>query len=269
MNEHSAHPAKWASLELRIAEQVAWLTLNRPDAANSVNLTLAKELLEATLLCEDAGVRAVVITGAGKVFCTGGDLKEFGGQGERLSAHLRETTVYLHAALTRLAHLEAPVIAAVNGVAAGAGMSLACACDLAIAAESARFTLAYTRAGLSPDGSGTWYLPRLIGQRRAMELALTNRTLSAAEALSWGLVTRVVADDQLMAEVESLATQLASGPTRSFGATKRLLLASWDHSLETQLELESQSIASLGASHDGVEGIAAFLEKRTPRLTGY
>ena len=242
--------------------------IHRPEAANSINLPLAKELLEASFACENTAVRAVILTGIGKVFSTGGDLREFHEQGPRLPAHLRETTVYLHAALSRLARLRAPVIAAVNGVAAGAGMSLACACDLVIAAESARFTLAYTRVGLSPDGSGTWFLPRIVGHRRALELALTNRVLNAAEAQEWGLVTRVVADHQLEDETLALAAALADGPTAAYGATKRLFHESWTTSLESQMNLETESIVRLGETHDGREGMLAFLEKRAAEFRG-
>lgn len=255
-------------LRLEQDGMIATVTLERPDAANSINLELAQELLQAAQACDDPGVRAVILTGSGGTFSSGGDLKEFVAQGERVSAHLREVTVPLHAALVRFARLNAPVITAVNGVAAGAGMSLACAGDLVLAAESARFTMAYTRVGLSPDGSGTWFIPRLIGHRRAMELALTNRVLSATEAAEWGLVNRVVSDLALMTEAEALARDFAHGPSLAYGATKRLLVATWTNSLEAQLELESRSIAQLGESSDGREGIAAFTEKRKAEFQG-
>lgn len=255
-------------IDLALSNGVATITINRPEAANSINLELARELLASALKCEDSEVRAVLLTGNGRAFSTGGDLKEFSLQGDGLSAHLRETTVYFHAAISRLARLHAPVIAAVNGVAAGAGMSLACACDIVLAAESARFTMAYTRVGLSPDGSGTWFIPRLIGHRRALELALTNRVLTAAEALEWGLITRVVPDDQLLSDAQALARDLAGGPTRAYAAAKRLIHSSWTESLESQLELETESIAALGGATDAVEGIQAFLEKRAPEFQG-
>jgi 2-(1,2-epoxy-1,2-dihydrophenyl)acetyl-CoA isomerase len=164
--------------------------------------------------------------------------------------------------------MNAPVVAAVNGVAAGAGMSLVCAADLAIAAESAKFTMAYTRAGLAPDGSSTFFLPRLVGVRRAVELMLTSRMLSAQEALEWGIVSRVVPDAQLPAEAAALASELAAGPTGAFGTVKKLVLASAAASLETQMELEARGIADAGRSADGREGIAAFLEKRAPKFRG-
>lgn len=168
-----------------------------------------------------------------------------------------------HAAVSRLTRMDPPVIAAVNGTAAGAGMSLACACDLVLAAESARFTMAYTKVGLTPDGSSTYFLSRLVGLRRALELALTNRVLSAQEAFDWGIVSRVVADGELMAQADALAADLASGAA-ALGASKRLLYGGWTETLETQLEHESQTISDISRTKDGKEGIATFLEKRAP-----
>jgi 2-(1,2-epoxy-1,2-dihydrophenyl)acetyl-CoA isomerase len=156
----------------------------------------------------------------------------------------------------------------VNGVAAGAGLSLAACCDLAVAAETATFTSAYTRIGLAPDGSSTYFLSRLLGPRRAMELYLTNRVLTAAEALDWGLVNRVVPAGSLLAEADKLARQLAEGPTGAFASVKALLQSAGNESLETQMELESRAIAAAGASADGQEGIRAFMAKRPPRFTG-
>ena len=160
------------------------------------------------------------------------------------------------------------LIAAGQGAAAGAGMSLVCARDLVVAGEAARFAMAYTRAGLSPDGSGTWFLPRLVGRQRALELMLTNRMLSAQEALEWGIVTRVVPDAEVEAAARKLAGELAAGPTRAYGLVKRLVLSSASESLETQMELEAAGIADSAASADGREGIAAFLGKRAPTFRG-
>jgi 2-(1,2-epoxy-1,2-dihydrophenyl)acetyl-CoA isomerase len=250
-----------------VRDSIARITLNRPDGANALNVDLAKELMDAALQCdEDPAVRAVIITGAGRMFCAGGDLKSFAAQGEKLPAHLKEVTTYLHAAVSRFTRMDAPVIAAVNGVAAGAGMSLACSCDFVLAAESARFTMAYTRAGLTPDGSSTYFLPRLVGLKRALELTLTNRMLSAAEAQAWGIVTRVVPDASLQTETDALATQLASSATVALGAAKRLLHDGWTGTLETQMEQEARAIAAMGHTRDGREGIAAFLEKRAPQF---
>ena len=164
--------------------------------------------------------------------------------------------------------MDAPLIAAVNGSAGGAGMSLCLFADLVLAAESAKFTLAYTRAGLSPDGGSTYFLPRIVGLRRALELALTNRVLGAQEALDWGIVTKVVPDSELQAEAQALASQLASGATRAFGAARRLLHHSFAESLETQMELEAQAIANQARTRDAREGIAAFIAKRKASFTG-
>lgn len=249
-------------------EGLALLTLRRPETSNAVHLELARDLHEATLdLASTPGVRAVLLRGEGKTFCAGGDLKSFVGRDD-LPRYLRDITTYLHAALARLAELEAPVVAAVQGAAAGAGFSLACSCDLVLAARSARFVMAYTRIGMSPDGSGSWYLPRLVGLQRALDLALTNRMLSADEAAEWGIVSRVVEDDALEVESLALATQLAEGPTGALGRAKRLLRTSFDNALERQMEVEAQLLATSAASEDGREGIDAFLAKRTPRYTG-
>ncbi|MBI3303240.1 MAG: enoyl-CoA hydratase/isomerase family protein [Deltaproteobacteria bacterium] len=250
-------------------DSVVRITLNRPDAANALNVDLARDLMHAALQCdEDPMIRAVIVTGAGRMFCAGGDLKSFAAQGENLAYHLKEVTTYLHAAMSRFTRMDAPVIAAVNGTAAGAGMSLACACDFVLAAESARFTMAYTRAGLTPDGSSTYFLPRIVGLKRALELTLTNRMLSAQEAQEWGIVTRVVPDANLLAEADTLAAQLAAGAPGALGAAKRLLHSGWTETLETQMELETRAIAARAHTADGREGIAAFLEKRAPQFKG-
>ena len=257
------------SLRFELSDGVARVTRAREKAGNALDLTMAKALMETALRCdEDAGVRAILITGAGKMFCAGGDVGSFASAGEQMPSLVKEITTYLHAALSRFARMRAPVIAAVNGMAAGAGMSMACAADLAICAESARFTMAYTRVGLAPDGSSSYHLPRLIGNRRTLELMLTNRVLSAQEALDWGMVNRVVPDDQLHPESEKLAKQLADGPTGAFASVKRLVLASASHALEAQMELESRAIADAARSADGREGVQAFVEKRAPQFEG-
>lgn len=260
---------EYDTLEFDVHDGVAHITLNRPDAANALNMEMGQELLRAVLRCdEDTEVRAVLISGAGRMFCVGGDLKSFTEQGEQLPHHLKDLTTYLHAAVSRMARMDPPVVAAVHGAAAGAGLSLACASDLVVAAESARFTMAYTNAGLTPDGSSTYYLPRLVGFRRAMELALTNRQLSAQEALEWGIVTRVVPDEDLLENAAALASQLAAGATRALGAAKRLLHAGWTETLETQMENETQTIAEMASTEDAHEGIASFLEKRPAEFEG-
>jgi 2-(1,2-epoxy-1,2-dihydrophenyl)acetyl-CoA isomerase len=201
------------NLNFDVQDGLAHLTFNRPNAANSFNLDMTREFLEAATICsEDPKIRAVLLTGAGRFFCAGGDLKGVAAARDQVSKFVAETADTLHAAISKFARMNAPIVAAVNGPAAGAGMSVVCMTDIALAAESAIFNMAYTAAGLAPDGSSTYFLPRVVGIRRAKELMLTNRTLSAAEAHAWGIVERVVPDDELIAETEKLARTLASEP---------------------------------------------------------
>jgi 2-(1,2-epoxy-1,2-dihydrophenyl)acetyl-CoA isomerase len=259
----------YQTLRFATDDGLARITLARPDHANALDLTMMRELMLAAIACdEDPSVRAILIDSEGRLFCAGGDLAEFARAGDGLAKLLKEATVYLHAAISRLVRTRAPVIAAVQGHAAGAGFSLAMACDLVLAAASSRFTMAYTRAGLVPDGGSTYFLPRAIGRRRTLELMLTNRTLSAAEALEWGLVTRVVEDDQLAAEAVRLAREIAQGPTGAFGGVKRVVLRSESETLESQMEIEARAIADAARSADGREGIRAFLAKRPAKFTG-
>lgn len=259
----------YQTLLLERADAVATITLNRPDAYNALNLALGRDLFHAVLeVDEDPAVRCVVLTGAGKAFCGGGDVKEFAESLPRIGVLVKELTTYVHGAVSRLARTPKPVIVAVNGVAAGGGLSLALSGDLVLAGESARLTMAYSRIGATPDGSSSYYLPRLIGLRRALELYLTNRVLTAREALEWGLVTRVVPDAELRGATEALARELAQGPTRAFGDAKRLFHQSTHESLETQMELESQAIAASGHTEDFREGVTAFAGKKTPAFRG-
>jgi 2-(1,2-epoxy-1,2-dihydrophenyl)acetyl-CoA isomerase len=259
----------YQTITLKREAAVATITLNRPDAFNALSMTLGRELFNATLeVDDDPAVRCVVITGTGKAFCAGGDVKDFVEALPRIGAHIKELTTYLHGAISRLARSDKPVIMAVNGIAAGGGMSLALAGDLVVAAESARFTMAYSKIAATPDGSSSYFLPRLVGLRRAMELYFTNRVLSARDALEWGLITRVVADAELGAAVAALAGELAQGPTKAFGAAKRLFHQSTWESLETQMELEAQAIAASGRTDDFRGGVTAFAEKRTPSFRG-
>ena len=258
----------YQTIRMESADGVATITFDRPERGNSMDMEVMRELMHASLYCDESPeVRAVIITGAGRFFCAGGDLASFGTADDTASL-IKEMTVYFHAAVSRFNRMDAPVIAAVNGMAAGAGFSLVSACDIVLAASSARFASQYTAAALSPDGSSTFFVPRLVGMRRAAELMLTNRMLSAAEALEWGLITRVVDDDRLMEEAREAAGRLAAGPSRAYGAVKRLLADSFSASLETQMEMEARSIAALSVSPDGREGVRAFLEKRPPRFTG-
>ena len=254
-------------MELSVDAGVATITLNRPDAGNAIDLAVAQGLCDVATECtERRDVRAILLRGAGRNFCVGGDLKSFAPHGSAMGRHLKDVTTALHPAISRLARADAPVIAEVNGSAAGAGFSLVCSADLVVAAASARFLMAYTKIGLSPDGSSTWFLPRLVGARRAAELTLTNRMLSAAEALECGIVTRIVGDDELATEAAALARAIADGPREGHAASKRLLRNSLDNTLETQMELETLALSECANSADGQEGIAAFLDKRAPNF---
>ena len=242
---------------------VTRIVLNRPDAANGMNDTLTRELAVAAALCDNVATKVVTITGAGRFFCAGGDLKAMAAAPDA-GEFVKGIADDLHRALSTFARMDAVVITAVNGTAAGAGFSLAVTGDLVLSAESAKYTMAYTKAGLSPDGSSSYYLPRLIGIRRTQQLMLTNRTLSAAEALDWGLVTEVVADADLAARTDALAQEMAGTSRTSNGTVKRLLLGTYRTGLEEQMELEGRYIADCARSADGQEGIAAFLGKRAP-----
>ena len=214
-----------------VREQVAYITLNRPEVSNAMNLEMSREFYEAVCECEQSSdVRAVLITGAGRAFCSGGDVKSFAAQKPgTLRAYYQRLTLHLHQAIHRVARMRAPVVMAVNGTAGGGGMSLACSGDIVLASESACFSMAYTQIGLTPDGSSTYYLPRIIGLRRTLELALTNRVLSVHEAESIGLVTRVMPDHQLMAYAQTLVADLAKGPTRAYEGVKTSPLQRDEH----------------------------------------
>ena len=244
---------------------IAKIELNRPDAANGLDTLMASELKQAAKLCDgDPELKAVILSASGRFFSAGGDIKQMLSQGEAVGDAIKSLADDLHSAISILSRMQAALIVAVNGVAAGAGFSLAMVGDIVLAGQSASFTMAYTRAGLCPDGSSSYFLPRLVGLRRAQELMLTNRTLSATEARELGLVTRVVADDDLQAEVDKVAGELAQGARLSTAYVKKLLLASAGNDLETQMELEGQLVAQCAASPDGREGIQAFVEKRKP-----
>src|SRR3990172_2799976 len=187
----------YQTLLFKLTDGVATVTLNRPDAANAINLEMGRDLMHVAIRCdEDPRIRAVILKANGKMFCAGGDVKSFAAVEEDLPVVIKELTVYLHAAVSRFARMRAPVVAAVHATAAGAGFSLAMAADFVVAARAAKFTMAYTGIGLAPDGSSTWVLPRLIGARRTAELMITNRVLTAEEALAWGVVDRLGGDDR-------------------------------------------------------------------------
>jgi 2-(1,2-epoxy-1,2-dihydrophenyl)acetyl-CoA isomerase len=260
---------RYETITLDAAQGVATITLNRPDAYNALSIALGRELFHAVLeVDEDPAVRCVVVTGAGRAFCGGGDVKEFVQSLPRIGVVIKELTTYIHGVVSRLVRTPKPVVTAVNGVAAGGGLALALAGDLVVAAESARFTMAYSRIAATPDGSSTYWLPRLVGLRRAMELFYTNRVLTAKEAVEWGLATRAVPDAEFAEAVRRLVAELAQGPTLAFGRGKRLLHLSTTESLETQMEHESQAIARSGHTEDFAEGVRAFAEKRPPVFRG-
>ncbi|MBX5475405.1 MAG: enoyl-CoA hydratase/isomerase family protein [Thermoleophilia bacterium] len=253
-----------AEVEVTRDGAVQTITLNRPDVLNAFNRALHAGLRDALTQARDPEVRAVVITGAGRGFCAGQDLKEFG-EMPNIGAGLRET---YHPNVLAIRALEKPVIAAVNGACAGAGLSLACACDLRIASDAATFVPGFVGIGLVPDSGGTFFVHRLLGAGRAFEWMTSNRRLSAAEAYAWGLVSEVVEADAFPARVAELAATLAAGPTRAIGMTKRLFDHADTATLEEQLELEAQLQAAAAASEDFREGVAAFVEKRAPAFRG-
>jgi 2-(1,2-epoxy-1,2-dihydrophenyl)acetyl-CoA isomerase len=244
---------------------VLTITLNRPDVLNAFNAAMHQALGEALEEAADASVRAVVLTGAGRGFCVGQDLTEFresaGDIGDRLRGNY-------HPNLLAIRHLEKPVIAAVNGAAAGAGLSFACACDLRIAADSASFVPAFINIGLVPDSGGTYFVTHLLGHARAFEWMTSGRKLSAAEAHQWGLVSEVVESDALAARAAEVAAEYAARPTRGVGMSKRLFAQALENTLEEQLELEAELQTAATRTNDFKEGVAAFLEKRDPEFSG-
>jgi 2-(1,2-epoxy-1,2-dihydrophenyl)acetyl-CoA isomerase len=253
-----------ADVEVTQDGAVRTITLSRPDKMNAFTRGMHAELLAALKEARDPEVRAVVVTGAGRAFCAGQDLTEFGETGD-VGAALRET---YHPNVAAVRALEKPVIAAVNGACAGAGLSFACACDIRIASDAAAFVPGFVGIGLIPDAGGTYFIHRLLGAPRAFEWMTSNRRLTAAEAHAWGLVSEVVEADALAARAAELAAFYASMPTRAIGMTKRLFDHADTATLDEQLELEAQLQAVAAQSDDFREGVAAFLEKRAPKFTG-
>jgi len=245
---------------------IARLTLNRPERLNSFTVEMHEEVQDA--LGKLDGARVLVLTGAGRGFCAGQDLNDRAvapGQSVDLG-HSVET--YYNPLIRKLTSLPFPVIARVNGVAAGAGANIALACDMVIAAKSAKFIQSFASIGLIPDSGGTWVLPRLVGQARALGLALTAEPLPAEQAAEWGLIWRAVADEALDGEVDALAAKFASAPTRGLAAIKRMIRGSWSRGLDEELDLQRDTMRELGMSEDYREGVAAFMEKRAPNFTG-
>ena len=252
-----------------VEQGVARLTLNRPDKLNSFNVAMHQEVRQALGRVVSDGSRVLVLSGAGRGFCAGQDLGDRavspGGQGVDLGESIEK---FYKPLVLALRNLPMPVIAAVNGVAAGAGANIALACDLVIAARSASFIQSFSKLGLVPDSGGTWFLPRLVGNARALGLALLGDKLSAEQAAQWGLIWRCVDDGELKATTDSLAAHLAQAPTLGLARTKQAIYEAWQRSLEQQLDQERDLQRELGRSHDYAEGVAAFTQKRTPTFTG-
>ncbi len=254
-------------VEVDEASGVGMVTLNRPDALNALTVPMKVELLAAfqSLAGEDR-VRALVLTGAGRAFCAGQDLRErLEPDAAPLGVEVRER---YNPIILAMRALPKPIVGAINGVAAGAGASLAMACDIRIASEAASFALAFGRVGLVPDSGATWFLPRLVGSTRAAELALLGDPVSAGDSVRLGLVGRVVAAEQLATEASSVAARLAAGAPRAIALTKQALNASWERDLGTALEAEADLQDTAGRTRDHAEGLAAFMEKRPARFTG-
>lgn len=264
-------PAEFETVDFALDGAVATITLNRPERLNAWNVQLGEELGAALGQCEAPGIRCVVLTGAGRAFSSGADLKAIleeaatGGEGADVARILRER---YHPLLRSVRQLQKPVVAAVNGIAAGIGCSLALACDLIVARESAAFMLAFVRVGLVPDGGSTQFVPAAAGKARAFEMAMLGEQVPADRALEWGLINRVVADDDFDAEVAALARRLAAGPTNAHWLIKRALNESVFGRLDEQLELEASLQQEAAASADFREGLMAFVEKREPAFSG-
>src|SRR5256885_3472381 len=248
---------------------VAHVRLNRPEASNGMNVPFLKALYEALMVVHgEPRARAVLLSGEGPHFCAGGAVHPFAAQGEALPDYLREATPWLGSCASALTRLEAPVVAAVHGYAAGGGgFGLVCAADLVVAGESAKFLLGATRVGMAPDAGGSVTLARIVGLRKAMEIALLNPTLSAAEAAELGIVNRVVPDDRVLAEARDLARQLAGGATRALVATKRLLGDGLGGTVEARLPDASRTVSELSGTADATEGLAAVIENSPPTLS--
>jgi 2-(1,2-epoxy-1,2-dihydrophenyl)acetyl-CoA isomerase len=251
-------------------ENILEITLNRPEAYNALNLEmmemLAAKMLAAALssASTDSSIRGVLLTGKGKAFCAGGDLKWISQQTEKAGSVLYRLAPRFHLSIVEIRRMEKPVVAAINGIAAGGGVSLALACDFRVMAQSAALRQAYTSSGLSIDGGGSFALPRLVGLARAMEIMAFDQPISSARALEWGLVTKVVPDDEVVSAALAMLNDLSKTALHSFAWSKKLMIDSFNNTLETQLELERQGISDCAVHRHGQEGIRAFVEKRKP-----
>ncbi len=253
------------------ADNVAVIRFNRPEAMNALSSQLTEDLTAAIRHAIDGGVRAIVLTGSGRAFCSGGDLREMQAIGEkegRIEAFLDTPLKSLHNVIRLIRETPIPFVAAVNGVCAGAGTNFALACDIVIAAEDTTFNEAFVRIGLSPDCGGSFFLPRAVGEKLAAELFMTGESVTAERAAHFGMINRVVPADTLMTEALQMAGKLAAGPTASIGRIKQMLNASYSNTLSEQLDLEAELQLESGKGDDFKEGVKAFFEKRPPQFTG-
>jgi 2-(1,2-epoxy-1,2-dihydrophenyl)acetyl-CoA isomerase len=261
----------YETIQLEMRGGVGLLTLNRPDRLNALNVQVAKDFKAAVAEALERGARAIVLTGSGRAFCAGGDLREMqelAQQDGRVEAFFDEPLRIINEAILLIRKTPVPFIAAVNGVASGGGCNLALACDLVIAGESARFNQAFIKIGLTPDCGGTFMLPRLVGWKRATELLFTGDLISAQAAADMGMINSVSPDEELMSRVMAMAEKLAQAPTAAIAEIKMLLDASAANDMESQLDLERKTQIESGKTKDFVEGVSAFLEKRPPRFVG-
>jgi len=258
--------ADYDTLVFEEKDNVATIRMNRPDEMNALNLPMAKELCRAATHCTtEKRIRVVVLTGTGRAFCAGGDVKDMYGylkEKGRPDLFLRELAMHLHSFVTEVVRMPKPVIAAVNGIAAGAGFSMSLACDMSLAVEEARFVIAYPNIGLVPDGSSTYFLGRLVGIKKAMEIVYMNEPMGADEAERLGIVNRIFTSEDFENQVFDVASRLAQGPTETYGRSKALLRLGLTEGLETQMENERQGIAESASGSEFQEGISAFVEKR-------
>ncbi len=255
----------------QVEGSVATIRMNRPEALNALSLQLSNDLADAIRQAIADSSRAVILTGVGRAFCSGGDLREMESMGKKeedIEAFLDAPLKALHEVIFLIRETPIPFVSSVNGACAGAGTNLALACDIVLAADHATFNEAFVRIGLSPDCGGTFFLPRAIGEKRAAEMMMTGKTVTAAEALEMGMINRVCSADDLDAESQHLASNLAAGPTGSLGRVKRLINASYANSLRQQLAIEAECQLESGRSADFKEGVKAFFEKRPPQFSG-
>ena len=260
---------EFSTMNYETRKNVGYIHFSRPEGANAVNPAFCKDLKNVMLEIEsDMNVRSVAVTAEGKVFCAGGDLKEFNAAGEDLPKVVADMLEDLHDAIYKMNQIPKPFVAGVQGAAGGAGMSLVSAFDLVVSGESAKFTMAYTKVGLTPDGTSSFFLARHIGLRRMLDLTLTNRVLSASEAESWGLVNRVVPDEDISSAASALAQDLADGAPGAAGTAKTVIYRGYESALEEAGDFEAQNIVRAAGTNDGKEGIAAFIERRDPKWTG-